>query len=55
MKWVLGLVFLIQATVAGKHKNKTSRPKPTDVSDYDDLYEIDGLTSFNITENASLQ
>ena len=54
MKWVLRLVFLIEAIVAGKHKNKTSRPKPTDVSDYDDLYDVD-LTSFNITENASLQ
>ena len=35
--------------MAGKHKNKTSRPKPTDVSDYDDLYEIDGYDRLDLS------
>ena len=63
MKWGGVLLVLLVGLVHGgsKHKNKTSatttaRP-PMTQQDYDDLYELDldSMTNFNITENASIQ
>ena len=58
MKWTIGLVTLIELVVGGKHKNKTlTTNRPPVTEDYDDLYELDldGMTSYNITENTSIQ